>query len=193
MEVSKELEEIYNNDAPRLVKYYITKYTSTIKIFGSWEDAYQSLLLQIWRVMPKFDRERSKFTTFALYVCKMACYKEYRKQNASKRKHVSISVDAEIDEEGHTIADVIGEEVDIEDVIAKEDIVEDVILKLHPMAYDYYINELSQKELSAKYNLSQAYISRIISKNINRIRTQMFMDEFIDNKGEILWKTNYQI
>ena len=78
------------------------------------------------------------------------------------------------------------EMVDIEDVIAKEDIVEDVILKLHPMAYDYYINELSQKELSAKYNLSQAYISRIISKNINRIRTQMFMDEFIDNKGEIL-------
>ena len=186
MEVSKELEEIYNNNAPKLVNYYIKTYASTAKIFETWEDAYQSLMLAVWKCLSRYDDKRGKFTTFALAVCKMATYREYNKQNNKKHKHTSISVDEEIDDLGHTIADVIGEEIDVEDKIYKEEITEEIILRLHPIAFDYYVMELTQTELSAKYNIAQASISRIISKNISRIRTQLFMDELINNKGEIL-------
>ena len=72
----EKLEQLFLDNAPKLVRYTIKKNLEAIKYFGSFEDMEQSLLGKVWNAISKFDESKGKLSTYVMAIC----------QNAIKRQ-----------------------------------------------------------------------------------------------------------
>lgn len=168
-------EQLFEENAQKLVRYTIRDHIEAIRYFGSYADMEQHLLGKVWEALSKFDSAKGKISTFILKVCQNEIKMVIRKYQMPKRKGETLSLDDKLPS-GMTIGDCIEDDSDIAAEVAKQDLINQIIAKLNCESYAYYIDGLTQKEIARIVGLSQGYVARKIRKNISKIRAE-FMGE----------------
>ena len=139
------------------------------------EDNVQDIILLVIKGLSTFDKNKAVFTTWLYKICLNKFAMDYRKQNSLKRKGEKnlLSLDLMINEEkGTYLYELIPENKESESERYKKDVSKLVYKSLSPITKKYFDGE-TQYNLSREYNLSQAQISRIISKEIKEIRKKL--------------------
>ncbi|MBR2385689.1 sigma-70 family RNA polymerase sigma factor [bacterium] len=172
---SGKKEQIFEENAQKLVRFVIKGHLDTVKYFGSYEDMEQHLLGKVWEALSKYDSARGKISTFILKVCTNEIKMIARKHNTQMRKAELVSLNDKLPS-GTVIEDCIECEIDIAAEVAKQALIARIIKKLDCETYAYYIDGLTQKEIARIVGFSQSYVARKIKRNINRIRAE-FMGE----------------
>lgn len=132
------------------------------------KDLIQDLVLKAWVIIDKFDDTRASFSTFLFFVFNNELKQKYRKQTAKRRITQVISLNAPIpgNETIHlidTLPDTSNSPISIK--ILKE------VAK--PITIEYF-EGTTQSELAKKYNISQTHVSRLIKKDIKKIKEQLY-------------------
>lgn len=135
----------------------------------SREDLRNDLLLYVYEKLPNYNKEKGTLSTYIYVLCKTKCYLIHRK---NKRKEFNISLDSYVmkNENDVTYLECIPSDDKIIDMIIQQDILDRVKDELNNETKDYYLNDISQKEIAKKLNTSQANVSRKIRKNIKSLR-----------------------
>ena len=95
---------------------------SILKQFNLWhkKDDYIDLCyIGYSKALNNYDETKSKFGTYAYKCMKNEIIGELRKENANKRQRTELSFDLEYDEMGHSLKDIIKDDIDIEDNFIK--------------------------------------------------------------------------
>jgi len=124
-------------------------------------------------VLPKYDCNKSKFSTFAIICCTNEIKRVIRANNTQKRKGELISISEEITNEGLTLQDMLFQDEDILEEVVKQDIIQNSIPMLGPETFEYFINLKTQKQIALENNISQTTVCRKIHKNLEVIRTSI--------------------
>lgn len=158
-----------------LVKYSIKKLGLKTNLYGDYEDLLQTMLLEVYEKLPKYESEKSRLSTFVYVIVKNKYLYDLRKSKTSKRKSnlECISLDEEIDSldnRATTLKDIIPDSRDYIQNLEDKLIIKDCLHLLNKEAKLYLIDELNQKEIAEKVNSSQANVSRRIKKSLNEMR-----------------------
>lgn len=174
----EKLEQLFLDNAPKLVRYTIKKNQEAIKYFGSFEDMEQSLLGKVWTAISKYDESKGKLSTYVMAVCQNAIRRQVNISKAPKRKGQleNLSLDYAFPE-GTSYAEILGDNEDLHRSLVERLILERAMSLLIPESYAYYIDGLKQIEIAEVVGCSQGVVSRKIRKNIKQIRAVIF-EEF---------------
>ncbi len=167
--ISKETEQLYLSDAPKIITFVIKKNLSALQYYGGFEDMRQALMLELWKALPFFDPKRGRFTTFAIKCCNNEILKQKRKAKAKKRDGFIVSMEEQITED-LKIADILEDKTDFVEKIINTYACEQVLPKLSRETYLYYLEGKPQKEIAKIEQKTQACVSRRIKSNICHIR-----------------------
>ena len=135
-------------------------------------DTVQQLVTKAWTVLDKFD-ERAGFTTFIYKVFLNEVLMENRKKHAQCRSSGNIiHLDSEVTDTDEVIYMDMIPDLSRKDVLTEmieEEYLEIAKRELKPITLDYF-NGMKQQDLAEKYNISQPYVSRVIKKDIKKLR-----------------------
>lgn len=174
----EKLEQLFLDNAPKLVRYTIKKNLEAIKYFGSFEDMEQSLLGKVWNAISKFDESKGKLSTYVMAICQNAIKRQINISKRPKRNGElnNLSLDYAFPE-GMTYAEILGTNEDLHQSLVEKLILERAMALLVPESYAYYIDGMKQVEIAKVLGSSQAMVSRKIRKNIKQIRAVIY-EEF---------------
>lgn len=173
--------------------YFILK---KMHLYKLTEEYYDIGMIGLVKAAKKFDSSKGfTFNTYACRCIKIEILKFIREEKATKRKanHNTIPLSKIIYSTGErdaeiTLEDKIPSNINIEEEIIKKEQLKELyraLTKLNKkelgiITYSYGlcgVNSLTQNELSEKYNVSQAQISRIIKKSINKLKKLLEEEE----------------
>lgn len=174
-EISKELQALYEQNAGCLVNYCINNHLSAIKYFDSREDMFQTMMMKVWQCLPRYDKSKAKFSTFVMKLCENLICLQIRKLKSKKRNAVVVSSDSETSK-GITIGESLVDDYDIEEELNKKYYTEFIYSNIGQVAYAYYIDELNQIDISRILNVSQSHISKLIKKDLIKLRVKIRND-----------------
>lgn len=178
MKLSSEEEHLVL-DNQRLVHYLVQKLGVT-PISSEYEDIVSIGKIGLVKAAITFDS--SKKITFATYASRCInneIFMYYRKANKYAK---DISIDEPIGNDGEgkelTLGDIIehSESDFVEKIVHKESFIQLVNIILNyleekaRLAILYRMGEVSQADIAEKLNISQSYVSRIVTKATNKIR-----------------------
>ena len=171
--VNEKLEQLFLNNAPRLVGWFINHHKDAVLYFDTFEDMKQELLMRVWQLRPSFDETISKFSTYVVVICKSEI--SHRKTNAKRLKRRgcshTISLSSEIGE-GLSLMDIISNNEDISDSLARKEGYQKLIDLLKRETYLHYIEGYKYKEISEMTGKSVGYVNQIIRRNISKIKEE---------------------
>ena len=170
-------EEIYLRNE-NLVYKFATQY----KLLNN-EDMMQNLKMAMFRAIKNFDKSKGFALSTYIYI---TLYHEYKYSFRDKNLKIHYVDNIVNDEQGKEsdIFDFIADDrnTDMNEEICKKEILNIIDNYLHTnenefrqMFLDYYFNNIKQKELAIKYNLSQGQISRKI-KSIVKCLQELLKD-----------------
>lgn len=155
------------------------------KVINRWanlyeaEDLKQMCLLGMFKAYTTYDiSKKYVFLSYADMIMSNIIRMYHRKQ----KKHLDVdSLDrAVMGTEELNLVDNLRDETNYEDEAIKSLCLSEVdnmlsVLSIRSKAIlmDYYINNVNQKDLAKKYNISQAHISRVIKGSIEKVRRQI--------------------
>lgn len=153
------------DDVYRLVAKFCQKYN----IYS--EEIIQDLTSRVWEKLDKlYDETKSKLSTYVFLCCKHFYFMDKR-----KKLPPIISLNTEVDV-GCELIDTIKSDWDdpLEELIHREENkkLEDVYNSCSYML-KCYLNGERQAEIAKKMGCSQSYISRLIKKELNKIRKEL--------------------
>lgn len=167
--VSMELNRLYEENAPKLVGFYISKNPKLISFFDSREDMQQHLLLAAWKATLQYNGAIAKYSTFIFACIKNSMRRVIRKANSPAHKGNVISMEEYISET-LKIEDTLASEEDLSEMLERKEKLNFIVKHLSPEAYDYYVNGLKQREIAENYATSQTMVCRKIKRNIKTIK-----------------------
>lgn len=163
--------------------YYVLK---QIGLYSQHEEYYDLGLIGLVRAAKTYDPNKGyKFSTYAAVSIKNMILRQVRINNAERRKsnRNTISLDRVMyrsEKKEVVLEDLIASDYDLEeDVIKREQLaaVKKAITTLtdkEKLMLKYYVfDDMTQIEMAKVMNISQAQISRTITKIINKIRKQV--------------------
>lgn len=170
---SKESKEmIFNANIP-LVWYILRRHYPKIDPL-IYDDVVQSAMIGLWKAIMTYNPEKTKIATYASR-CIINQIRMYFRQYY-RHKDVC-SLDSTIDGGNLMIKDVIADENDFTIDIEIDFLVNGILSQLEgiekELMIDYYIKRMKQREMVAKYNVTQAMISRKIKKIRKKILDQI--------------------
>lgn len=161
-------EEIYLKN-----QNIVYKFATTYKLLND-EDMMQNLRMAMFRAIKNFDNTKGFALSTYVYI---ALYHEYKYSFRDKNLKLDYTSNIVKDEDGKQsdifdfIADNNVKDIDYE--LDKRDIFDIIYsyldtcdLETKNVFYDYYFNNVKQKEIAEKYNLSQGQVSRKIKTTI---------------------------
>ena len=161
--------KLFENNAPKLIAYYINKNFKIVYLFGSYEDAQQQLMLVAWNATLKYNTEKGKYSTFILTCIKNSVKQLIRKQFTQKRNYKTISLDKEVSKDVR-LCDILPNDCDVSKEVEDKENFRFALQLLNAEAFDYYIKGMKLEEIACKYNYTKANASKKINKNIEKIR-----------------------
>lgn len=172
--VSEELKQLYLDNAPGLVGWYIKRHKDASIYFDTFEDMRQELLLSVWEQLPLYDVTISKFSTYVVVVCKSVVSHKISYANREKRKGSSnlLSLNQELAED-FTLMDIIGRDEDPCDALCRKEKIDNVKKMLSPSAYAYYIDGYEIKEIATYQNKTEGAIRSSIRRDLIKIKREM--------------------
>lgn len=208
-EIYELIEKINNGDLKakeqliehniRLVLYQVTHRFNLVKY--DKKDLVSIGIIGLIKAVKSYDvTKKIKFSTYAIKCIDNEILMSLRK--IKKDKNID-SLDRIIecsnnDNDKLKLGDILTNELDnVEEKLDKEIIFEFIqqivkelperereIIMLH---FGFYNDEIhTQQEIAEKYSFSKSYISRIISKTIKKLKEQMYLEGFIELKGQDL-------
>ena len=183
----------------RLVLYQVTHRFNLVKY--DKKDLVSIGIIGLIKAVKSYDvTKKIQFSTYAIKCIDNEILMSLRK--IKKDKNID-SLDRIIecsnnDNDKLKLGDVLTNELDnVEEKLDKEIIFEFIqqivkelperereIIMLH---FGFYNDEIhTQQEIAEKYSFSKSYISRIISKTIKKLKEQMYLEGFIELKGQDL-------
>lgn len=163
--------------------YFVLK---KLKMYHLIDDYYDIGMIGLVKAGKYYTEEKGKFSTYACKVIANEIKSEIRKLNSTKRTGETVSINQVIYNGGDneiTLEDTISSNINIEDEIIHKDqcskmykAIEHLNEKEKKVIKAYYgigEKELNQKEISKLTNLSQAQISRTLTKAIEKIRKEV--------------------
>ncbi len=185
--VSEKLEQLYLNNAPRLVGWYIKRHKNASIYFDTFEDMKQELLLSVWTRLPLYDETISKFSTFVIVVCESEISHKISFFNRDKRKGFLnlTSLNHEL-AENFTLLDIIGKDEDPCDAICRKEKMENIKKMLNPFAYAYYIDGYKIKEIATYLGKTEGAIRSSIRKNLIKVKKKMEEEKYKYESDKLL-------
>ena len=162
----------------------VYKFATTYKLLNN-EDMMQNLKMAMFRAIKKFDATKGIALSTYIYI---ALYHEYK--YSFRDKHLKLQfVDNIINDEDGKKTDIFDFISDDRNIDVCEELNKEIILntiykylnenefKYKQMFLDYYFNNMKQKQLSKKYNLSQGQVSRKLKTIIKELQ-ELLKDYF---------------
>ena len=185
--MNKEEKIILENIS--LVYYMLKK----MKLFTKCEEWYDVGVIGLIKGVKSYDPTKgSKISTYLSFCIKNEILAEIRRLKSEKRKanNNTVSLYKEINKKGEDsiyLIDVIPSDYDVESEVIKNDVMNDLLDCLSEREKNILISsygllgnkKLSQKEISKKLNISQAQVSRILKKILNKIKLK---------KGDVVYE-----
>lgn len=178
MKLSREKEHLVL-DNQRLVHYLVQKLGVT-QNSSEYEDIVSIGTIGLIKAAITFDSiKKIAFATYASRCINNEIFMHYRKANKYAN---DISIDEPIASDGEgkelTLGDTIehSESNFVEKIVNKESFIQLVNIILNyleektRLAILYRMGEVSQEDIAEKLNISQSYVSRIVTKATNKIR-----------------------
>lgn len=172
-----DLEEIYLRN-----QNLVYKFATNYRLLND-EDMMQNLRMAMFRAIKNFDPSKGFALSTYVYI---ALYHEYKYSFRDKNLKIDYVNNIVSDETGKAsdIFDFIPDErnIDIDEKLDREEIfriINDYINTCEKdykdLFFDYYFNNVKQKELAKRYNLSQGQVSRKI-KSIIKCLQELLKD-----------------
>lgn len=152
-------EELFLDNAEKLVGEYISRNKKYIVFFDTYEDMHQDIMLELWAKRNQFNKKRSKYTTFVFLICVTCTLNKIRDANFQKNQCILTELPKD-----YQIEDTNSQS--LEDIIDYEF----YLNKMQPISQDVFENDLTYRKAGEKYNVSAQYINRIVRKDIDKIR-----------------------
>lgn len=170
-------EEIYLRN-----QNLVYKFATTYKLLND-EDMMQNLRMAMFRAIKNFDDTKGFALSTYVYI---ALFHEYKYSFRDKNLKIEYVNNVVSDENGKAsdIFDFIpdNKNIDIDEQLNKQEIftiinnyVNTLEKEYKNMFNDYYFNNIKQKELAKKYNLTQSQVSRKI-KSIIKCLQELLKD-----------------
>lgn len=172
-----DLEEIYLRN-----QNLVYKFATNYRLLND-EDMMQNLRMAMFRAIKNFDPSKGFALSTYVYI---ALYHEYKYSFRDKNLKIDYVNNIVSDETGKAsdIFDFIPDErnIDIDEKLDREEIfriINDYINTCEKdyknLFFNYYFNNVKQKELAKRYNLSQGQVSRKI-KSIIKCLQELLKD-----------------
>lgn len=163
-----EMEAFVSSDLYKLAG----KYASTNPIIGVDVDDYvQELVSDFWQHRYDYDPKRApKISTF--------CYTRFRAvkwnlQQKAFRNNSTLSLDALLDEDGHTLHDFIA---DNKENIVTASMINLMMEKVSDVT-QMYLQDYPKSELCKKFRMSPEKVNKIIENDMRRLRSMISNNE----------------
>lgn len=172
--VNERLKQLYLDNAPGLIGWFIKRYKETGIYFDSFEDMKQELLLNLWEKLPLYDETKGKFSTFVIMVCKSRVTHKRSFVTTQKRKGTikTLSLDYSMGER-LTLMDIIGSNEDPCEALCRKEERENLTKRLDPETYAYYIDGFSIKEIAGYQGITESATRDRIERNISRVKREI--------------------
>lgn len=172
--VNESLKQLYLDNAPGLVGWFIKRHKELGIYFDSFEDMKQELLLYLWEKLPLYDETKSKFSTFVIMVCKNRVSHKRSFATTQKRKGTikTLSLDYSIGER-LTLMDVIGNNEDPCEALCRKEESENLMKRLDPETYAYYIDGFSIKEIASYQDATESATRGRIWRNLFKVKEEI--------------------
>lgn len=176
--VDKELEEVFNTNAQKLVRRVMKQHMDTIKYYDSYEDMEQTLLLCSWKALPSYDESKGKFSTWITTITENSIKQHVRLAKSQKRNRAlqNLSLSQAVAQD-LTLEETLSDGGDLVDMIEEARLVERIKDCLCSESYAYYIDGMSQADIGRVTGHSASYIGKLIQRNINQIKYKVFKGE----------------
>lgn len=135
----------------------------------SREDLVSELFVAVYDKLPLYDSTRGKLSTFIYVVCKTRCGNILRRNKYNQRVY---SLDNTYSEDDNLeFYDCISTDEDIINDLIEQESLDIATSKINDVTRAYFFMGVKQKELADMSNTSQANVSRIINKDLKRIKS----------------------
>lgn len=185
--VSEELKQLYLNNAPRLVGWYIKRHKDFGIYFDSFEDMRQELLLSVWEKLPFYDETIGKFSTYVVVICgsevsHKISYASRGKRNGSLKR---ISLNTEL-ADGFSLMDTIAGDDDPCNTLCQKERDDKLRKLLNPLTYAFYIDGYKLKEIAKIENKTQGAVRYAIRKNLIKVKKALEEEKNKYESNELL-------
>lgn len=141
------------------------------------DDIVQMAMIGLWKACKTYKPEKNcKFTTYALRVIKnelLQAMRSVRVRDYTK----DYSLDQMYEDTGISLAETIADDFDLQDEVEKKEIASKIISLFSILKENerkcvelYYLKGYKQIEIAEMLNLTQANISRIVTKAMRKIK-----------------------
>lgn len=172
--VNEELEQLYLENAPKLINYFISKNKDSAKFFDTLEDMRQALLLKVWQKLPKYNKSKGKFSTYVYIICSSETSQQIRQMQTNKRRlclEVS-SLDQEV-QENISLIDILGIDENYHEKYCSYEQYMKVLGMLNEDARLYFTRGYNYREIAELKGVTIAAVGRSVRRNLAKIRRQI--------------------
>lgn len=182
--LNKEMEQLYLDNVPQLINFFINKNKDYVMYFDSIEDMRQTLLLKVWIALSKFEKSKGNFSTYVYIVCKNTTLNHIRTMLTNKRKVSlsSCSLDAKNCDD-ISLINVLEDEKIGDERTDKYLELENIVKLLNKESKLHFIDGYTYKEIAEIEDKSISIIHYIVRKNINKIKKEIQKGEMESEKG----------
>lgn len=159
---------------------------SILKKYGLYnkrEDYIDICYIGYAKALKKYDSSKSKPTTYIYKCIENELLQYLRKENAIKRQREELSINYIYDENGHTLEDLISNDVDIENDFIKKEQNKELYNSIKNLTKreQYIIKsffglgciEKTQSEIGEHLGITQTQVSRLKDKILIKMRGMM--------------------
>ena len=164
-------------------KKYEPMFYSILKKYGlySKRDDYIDLCyIGYSKAINNYNNKKSRLSTYIYKCIKNEILQELRKEKADKRQGIELSFDYVYDDKGHDFDDLIPDDIDLESELIERETSTQLCNALCSLTKNEQVIIKSlfqldgfnktQIELACEFNISQAQISRIKDKALEKMR-----------------------
>lgn len=171
-------ETLYQNNL-KLAEFFVKKYFPSIKP-GSFlhEELTGEARIALWRAAISYNPERSKFTTYAGILIHGYIIKYYSRKYKKQAALFEFSLDFTPNDFNSTVGEMIEDDFDTESLALKniaEKAANSIVKEKYPYLDLYFLQGLTQSEISRMIGKSQNTVSKIIKIELIKIRRELKM------------------
>lgn len=157
-------QEIYLENAQKLVWKFINQNKWAIRLFDTREDMSQELLLKLWAVLPRYEPKRAKFSTFVFSVSKGLVCTKFKRENKAVNEPLEAS----------EVPDNVFSEDDLIQGILDRECLKKAKSKLTRESALYYFGHKKQIKIASALSVTQETICKKIQRQTNKFKQEWY-------------------
>lgn len=187
----------YLDDLIKLAHKFCNYNRKYANLFYGYEDMHSTMVVYGIRALPKFDSSIAELSTYLYTVFNNRIRIAIRKLKQQKKYNIEfVSLNTPINTEDADIElqDIIPDKQDVLQDLQKKEFLNFVKHNISDVSRLYFFEDKTQKEIADLKGITQTSVSRIIKRNIIRLRYLFRLgDEYYNKSNKIEDSTKYKI